>query len=481
MAFARTTVCNPICPSGVGSKRGAILRAASSQSLFKGDVPLAYGTMLCGEGLDRTESFAMLDHAHSLGIRTWDSAEMYPVPQAEETAGRSEEILGQWIQSRQHERSEHAIVTKVAGPGNMPWIRGGPAALDGKNILRAADGSLQRLSTDYIDCLLLHWPDRYVPMFGETDFDATMVYSATPMSEQLAALQTLLSSGKIRAWGLSNETPWGVCHATAVARSIGLHEPAMVQNAYNLLCRTADGGMMEVCHMEGVPFVGYSPLAMGLLGGGYVRDQHGMWQAPAAKRLIKYKHRYAEAESRYGPRTNVACAIDCYAKIATEALHDRQGATLSSHGAPLRSCQGTAAAVASEQPSAALDPPASRTTEPPKYVRHPLANGSATEPTAQGTLSSAVAPGNEARGASKAVGDSMVDADSAQPFMQPGLVRLAVKWALQRPGVHGLVVGARTPEQLTEVVHAATDGGVLGGAVLRQVDDVQRLWPNPCP
>lgn len=102
----------------------------------------------------------MLDHAYALGVRTWDTAEMYPVPQTEATSGRSEEILGRWLQIRQHSRAEHAIVTKVAGPGNMAWIRDGPAALDGNNIITATEGSLRRLSCDYVDCLLLHWPDR---------------------------------------------------------------------------------------------------------------------------------------------------------------------------------------------------------------------------------------------------------------------------------------------------------------------------------
>lgn len=118
------------------------------------------GTMLCGEALGRENSFAMLDYAHSLGIRTWDTAEMYPVPQAAATAGRSEELLGDWLRTRQHPRDEHAVVTKVAGPGAMPWIRGGPVALDSGNIVRAAAGSLRRLSCEYLDCLLLHWPDR---------------------------------------------------------------------------------------------------------------------------------------------------------------------------------------------------------------------------------------------------------------------------------------------------------------------------------
>lgn len=138
-------------------------------------------------------------------------------------------------------------------------------------------------------------------MFGESEFDAGRVYMATPLAEQLRGIELLLAEGKIRAWGLSNETPWGVAHAAAAARAVGVPPPALVQNAYSLLCRTADGGVFEACHMEGVPFVGYSPLAMGLLGGGYRRRGRGpdsVWQAAQDKRLVRYRDKYAEAESR---------------------------------------------------------------------------------------------------------------------------------------------------------------------------------------
>ena len=82
----------------------------------------------------------------------------YPVPQRAGTQGRSEAILGAWLQGQ--DRSKFVVATKVAGPGGMAWLRGGPAALDGRNIIAAIDGSLQRLGVDCIDLLQLHWPDR---------------------------------------------------------------------------------------------------------------------------------------------------------------------------------------------------------------------------------------------------------------------------------------------------------------------------------
>jgi aryl-alcohol dehydrogenase-like predicted oxidoreductase len=114
--------------------------------------------MMCGDLLDSKASFELFAAANALDVRSWDTAEMYPVPQAAKTQGRSEELLGEWLQG--HRREEHNVMTKVSGPGGMEWLRGGPKQLDGYNITAAIDSSLHRLRTDYIDMLLLHWPDR---------------------------------------------------------------------------------------------------------------------------------------------------------------------------------------------------------------------------------------------------------------------------------------------------------------------------------
>lgn len=141
-------------------------------------------------------------------------------------------------------------------------------------------------------------------MFGETEFDPTCVHTAADFSDQLAGMQRAVHEGKILSWGLSNETPWGICNAIHIAKTMGLPGPKMVQNAYNLLCRIADVGVAEVCTLENVPFVGYSPLAMGLLGGEYRHDGEGSWSGSGHKRLVRYRHKYAEAESRYAAAAN---------------------------------------------------------------------------------------------------------------------------------------------------------------------------------
>lgn len=119
--------------------------------------------------------------------------------------GRSEAYLGRWLCESKC-RSRCVVATKVAGPADMPWLRGGPARLDAANITAAAHASLRRLGVETIDLLQLHWPDRYVPMFGDVAFDASCDYGdAEPIEAQLAALSRLVAEGKARAprsrWG----------------------------------------------------------------------------------------------------------------------------------------------------------------------------------------------------------------------------------------------------------------------------------------
>ncbi|KAF5831998.1 tas-like protein [Dunaliella salina] len=275
---------------------------------------LCFGTMLFGEGNSYEEACLLLDKCMANGVNFFDSAEMYPVPQRAETAGKSERLLGQWIRERKHPRHSILISTKVCGPsGQMEWIRGGPHKVDAANIAAAIDGSLQRLGTDYIDLVSIHWPDRYVPMFGDVDYDPRQAFSgAVPLEEQLEALGHAVAQGKVRHVGLSNETPYGLTRAILAAEAHHLPRVCALQNAYSLTCRTFDAGLAEVCHLEDVSLMAYSPLAMGLLTGKYLAEDGG----PPTARLNKYRGRYAEAESRYGPRPAVQAAVAAYCNIA---------------------------------------------------------------------------------------------------------------------------------------------------------------------
>ncbi|KAL3137096.1 hypothetical protein ABBQ32_006680 [Trebouxia sp. C0010 RCD-2024] len=239
-------------------------------------------------------------HSHTLG-RRFSLGPAYPLRASENVA----DLL----------REDCIIATKVTGPSaHMEWIRGGPTSLNAQNIQEALDSSLMRLQTDYIDIFQLHWPDRYVPMFGEVDFQPVNSYSSVPLEEQLGALSAAVAAGKVRHVGLSNETAWGLTRFCQLGRQDGQAPVSFLQNAYSLLCRTFDSSLAEVCHEEGVRLLAYSPLAMGLLTGKYLSPNGG----PKEARLNKYKGRYGEAESRYGPRPNVTAAVQAYATLAKE-------------------------------------------------------------------------------------------------------------------------------------------------------------------
>lgn len=282
---------------------------------------LCLGTMTFGEQNSLPQSFGLLDEAFNAGINFFDSAEMYPVPQRAETQGRSEEYLGRWIKRRKIPRDRIVLSTKVAGPsGQMTWIRGGPKCLDSRNITDAIDSSLKRMQVDYIDLYQIHWPDRYVPMFGETEYDPTRQFCSVGIEEQLDALGRAVAAGKIRYIGVSNETPYGVMKFSQVAdRAAHYPKIVSVQNSYNLLCRTFDAGIAECCHHEGISLLAYSPLAMGILSGKYFAADGG----PVDARLNVFKGMYSEGESRYNLSNNIikAAALEYLAIAKKYGLH----------------------------------------------------------------------------------------------------------------------------------------------------------------
>lgn len=227
------------------------------------------GTMTFGNQTDQADAFAQMDRAAAAGISFLDVAEMYPVnPVRSETSGRSEEIIGAWLAGKARDKIE--IATKVTGPSQT--FRGG-AGFNGKIVAEAIEASLRRLRTDYIDLYQLHWPMR-----GSYHFRQIWSYAppTTPkdeslahMDEVIAALAAAQKAGKIRAFGLSNETAWGLTRWCDRGRSAGLR-PVSIQNEYSLLCRSYDGDLAEATTAEGVTLLAFSPLAAGLLSGKYL-------------------------------------------------------------------------------------------------------------------------------------------------------------------------------------------------------------------
>src|ERR1700754_3278461 len=156
---------------------------------------LCLGTMTFGLQCDAAQSNAILDAAAAGGINFLDTADVYPLGGGHNTAGRTEQIVGDWLKGKRH---NFVLATKCAGAmGRNPWNQG----TSRKHVLEAIDDSLKRLGTDYVDLYQLH---RYDPN--------------TPLDETLEALDTVVKSGKARYVGVSN---WP---AHKLARALGRSE-----------------------------------------------------------------------------------------------------------------------------------------------------------------------------------------------------------------------------------------------------------------
>ncbi|HYW58100.1 MAG TPA: aldo/keto reductase [Polaromonas sp.] len=252
--------------------------------------PVCLGTMTFGEQVNEADAHAILDRSLECGVNFLDAAEMYSVPARAETFGATETIIGNWFAKRPEARRKLVVATKVAGPARgMNWIRNGSPDLTAQDIVQACDDSLKRLQTDVIDLYQIHWPARHVPAFGIMYYDPAKDRPVSSIHHQLEALGGLVKAGKVRAIGLSNETPYGVHEFVRLAEHHGLPKIATVQNPYCLINRTVDNGLDETMHRLGVSLLAYSPLGFGLLTGKY--DTSGITgpQAPADARIAKYE------------------------------------------------------------------------------------------------------------------------------------------------------------------------------------------------
>jgi aryl-alcohol dehydrogenase (NADP+) len=243
-------------------------RALSGSNLNVSEVCL--GTMTWGEQNNEADAHAQLDYAVEQGINFIDTAEMYPVPPNAITQGRTETILGRWL--ARHGRNDLVIASKVAGPGRREWIRGGRTDLTRGVIAEAVETSLKRLQIDYIDLYQIHWPQRNVPNFGATAFDPTKEKPGPSIREQVEGMAALIAAGKIRYYGVSNESAWGVCEFRRAAREVGAPGPITIQNSYSLVSRNVDNDLAEVLFREQMSLLAYSPLAGGMLSGKYLAE-----------------------------------------------------------------------------------------------------------------------------------------------------------------------------------------------------------------
>lgn len=231
---------------------------------------IALGTMTWGFQNSQAEGFEQMNYAVERGINFFDTAEMYAIPPSPETFGTTETIIGNWFASRKT-RDKVILATKITGPG-LSWIRDG-AIINKENIKLALEGSLKRLQTDYVDLYQLHWPNRGSYHFGKTwdyapRFDVQK--EQDNFLEVLQTIQAMIQAGKIRHFGLSNETAWGLTKWLQLAEQHDLPRTVSIQNEYSLLCRHFEPDLNEIAINEDCGLLAWSPLCRGMLSGKYL-------------------------------------------------------------------------------------------------------------------------------------------------------------------------------------------------------------------
>lgn len=207
---------------------------------------LCLGAMTFGRESTEETSIQMLDCFLEAGGNFIDTADVY-------SHGISEEILGRWMQGKN--RDDLVIATKVRfsmGPGPNDL------GLSRKHILAAAEASLRRLRTDYLDLYQVHMWD-----------------PGTPLEETLDALHHLVRSGKVRYVGASNYAGYQLQKAVDFSRQVGGEPFSCLQPLYNLLDRSFEWELLPVCEAEGVGVIPWSPLRGGWLSGKYRRGMQG--------------------------------------------------------------------------------------------------------------------------------------------------------------------------------------------------------------
>jgi aryl-alcohol dehydrogenase-like predicted oxidoreductase len=261
---------------------------------------LCLGTMTFGLQCDEKTSLAILDAAAAAGIDFLDTADVYPLGGSLETVGRTEEIIGKWLRGR---RGEVVVATKCVGRmGAKPWQQGASR----RHVLEAIDASLKRLGTDYVDLYQLHSDD-----------------AETPLDETLEALDTLVTSGRVRYVGCSNFFAYRLARALGRSEALGLAKLVSVQPRYNLLFRQIERELLPLCLEDGIAVIPYNPLAGGFLTGkhrGASQPAEGTrFTLPGSAAKI-YSERYWHAEQFAIVDELAACAAEAGVELATLAV-----------------------------------------------------------------------------------------------------------------------------------------------------------------
>jgi len=204
---------------------------------------LCLGTMMFGDQTERQEAAAIVADAHENGINYIDTADVY-------TRGASETLVGEVLRGQRH---HWVLATKL---GNNMSERPNEGHYSRSWMLRELEASLQRLQTDHVDILYLHRD-----------------YNAMDLEEPLRAIDSMISQGKIRYWGVSNFRGWRIAETLRLAGQLGMPGPVVCQPYYNLLNRMPEVEILPACAHYGIGVTPYSPIARGVLTGKYPPGQ----------------------------------------------------------------------------------------------------------------------------------------------------------------------------------------------------------------
>ncbi|KAF3456774.1 hypothetical protein FNV43_RR01428 [Rhamnella rubrinervis] len=284
----------------LGEKNTLQYRKLGDSDLEISEITL--GTMTFGEQNTEKEAHELLSYSFDKGINAIDTAEAYPIPMKKETQGKTDLYIGSWLKSQP--RDKVILATKVCGYSERSsYIRDNAKILrvDAANIRESVEKSLKRLNTDYIDLLQIHWPDRFVALFGEFYYDPSKWRPSVPFVEQLRAFKELIDEGKVRYIGVSNETSYGVMEFVHAAKVEGLPKIVSIQNNYSMIVRCRfEVDLVEVCHPKNcnIGLLSYSPLGGGVLSGKYLDANSEAAKKGRLKLFPGYMDRYNKSIAR---------------------------------------------------------------------------------------------------------------------------------------------------------------------------------------
>ena len=241
---------------------------------------ICLGSMTFGSFCDEKQSFEILDCAYDMGVNFVDTAELYPSPPSKKTAFATEQIIGKWLNlpNNNHKKQNIIISSKISGKSPMASYIRDDLSFCKDNLTDAIDGSLKRLNKDCIDLYQPHWPDRVSNFFNIRYFPyhkARLKKDNIKRAQEgicnlVYALDEFVKSGKIRAYGVSNESAWGLMEYVKCANKYNLKKVCSIQNSFSLLSRNFEVALSEVCLYENISLLAYSPLAFGVLSGKYI-------------------------------------------------------------------------------------------------------------------------------------------------------------------------------------------------------------------